>query len=263
MHGPLITLLTDFGTRDHYVAAMKGVILAINPLARIVDISHHIAPFQILEAAYTLSQAWHNFPDGTIHVAVVDPGVGSSRRPIVVRAGGHLFIGPDNGIFSLVLDSLGEYAASEITNPRYTAPNPGSTFHGRDIFAPIAAHVSTGVVYSEAGAPINDVRFLKSLRPLEISPLHWAGIVLHIDRFGNLITNFPSDKFPVKSDKSYVLLVGGIPVSQYHHYYGAAEPGIPFLIHGSSGYLEVSINQADAAATLGARAGQSLELRWR
>jgi S-adenosylmethionine hydrolase len=261
MPGPIITLLTDFGTRDHYVASMKGAILAINPAANIVDISHDIAPFQILEAAYTLSQAWHNFPAGTIHVAVVDPGVGSSRRPIVVHAGGHFFIGPDNGIFSLVLDRLGEYAAHEITNTRYMASNPSRTFHGRDIFTPVAAHISTSVVISRFGASIEDLTFIKSVHPLEIAPLKWEGIVLHVDRYGTFITNLPSDKFPVNSDKSYCLAVGGVSVSQYFHYYDAAAPGVPFLIHGSSGYLEVSMNQGDAAAFLGVRPGQPFEIR--
>lgn len=261
MPGPLITLLTDFGTRDHYVASMKGAILSINPTVRIVDISHQIAPFQILEAAYTLSQAWLNFPTGTIHIVVVDPGVGSTRRPILVKAAGHIFIGPDNGVFSLVLDRLPEYAATEITNPRYFARQPGRTFHGRDIFAPVATHLSAGAAIQEIGKRINDLHFLDSIRPLELSPRHWTGMILSVDRYGNLITNFPSDEFPITPEKSYVLKLGGSSVCRHHPYYDAAAPGTPFMIHGSSGYLEVSLNQADAAAQLGIEAGRTVELR--
>ncbi len=142
---PVITFLTDFGLADHYVAAMKGVVLGICPGAGMVDISHEIPAYGIVQGAWTLSQAWPYFPKGTIHVAVVDPGVGSSRRPIAVEAGGHLFVAPDNGLLTMVLRAQPEYRAYEITEPEFMRPTVSQTFHGRDIFAPAAAHLANGL----------------------------------------------------------------------------------------------------------------------
>lgn len=245
---PVITLTTDFGLKDHYVGAMKGVIAAIAPKAAVVDICHLVTPHNIVEGAFVLSQAYRYFPKGTIHVAVVDPGVGTARRPILAQAGGHLFVGPDNGIFSF----LDRAKFRLLENAKYFLPRQSTTFHGRDIFAPVAAHLAAGAKPKSFGPSIHDPIQL-DLKPQQTSPKHWTGLVLKADHFGNLITNLPSDLGRPKS-----LRIATHTITRTATTY---EKGTdPFLIPGSSGYLEISLSQASAEAALGCGAGTPLEL---
>jgi S-adenosyl-L-methionine hydrolase (adenosine-forming) len=256
MNRPVITLLTDFGTTDHYVAAMKGVILGICPDAQLVDITHQISPYQILEAAFTLSQAWPYFPPGSIHLIVVDPGVGSSRRPLLAEAGGHLFVAPDNGVLTLVRN----LKVRELTAKRFFRDPVSRTFHGRDIFAPVAAHLATGVPLGEFGSEIHDPVILPAGEPVETSPGVWTGTIVHVDHFGNIVTNFPA-KLSSELVNGFEVRLGEYGVSQYFQDYSTSRVGEVFLITGSSGYLEISSRQANAASRLGISIADKLILR--
>jgi S-adenosylmethionine hydrolase len=253
--------LTDFGLSDHYVGAMKGVMLGICPDAQLVDISHEITPFAITEGAYTLAQAWSCFPPGTVHLVVVDPGVGSARRPILAEAGGHVFIAPDNGVLTMALDAAGAHNIREISSARYFREPVSRTFHGRDIFAPAAAHVAAGTPVSELGEPIDDFVRLEIGSPVRTGEHEWTGLILRTDRFGNIITNFESRSFGWVSETRFELRVGAGTVQRFSRSYADGPRGEPFLIHGSAGYLEVSLNQGSASNLLSARAGGRAELR--
>jgi len=257
MNRPVITLVTDFGTTDHYVAAMKGVILGICPDAQLVDITHQIPPYQILEAAFTLSQAWPYFPAGSIHLIVVDPGVGSSRRPLLAEAGGHLFIAPDNGVLTLVRN----LRTRELTAERFFRNPVSRTFHGRDIFAPVAAHLATGVPLREFGSEIHDPVMLPAGEPVETSPRLWTGTILHVDHFGNIVTNFPAKLSSELVNGKFEVRLGEYRIYQYFQDYSSSEVGEVFLIPGSSGYLEISARQTNAAFRLGISMADKLTLR--
>ena len=262
MNRPVISLLTDFGSADHYVAAMKGVILGICPDAQIVDISHEITPYAIPEAAYTLAQAWRCFPNGTVHVIVVDPGVGSARRPIFAEVGGQRFVAPDNGVLEMVLDAEPKYRVREITAQVWFRQPVSQTFHGRDIFAPVAAHLASGVAVSRFGPLIKDCVRLGFSRPNKTKPNVWNGTVLKVDRFGNIITNFDSVIFRnLLENKSFRIRVGSGLVSRIFESYAAAPDDRPFAIHGSAGYVEISARQRSAAAFLGVFPGNDTQLR--
>jgi S-adenosyl-L-methionine hydrolase (adenosine-forming) len=243
-----ITLLTDFGTADYFVGAMKGVILSINPQAVIVDITHEIPAQDVAAGAWQLLAAYDTFPAGTIHVAVVDPGVGSARRAVVVSAGEHLFVGPDNGIFTHVYDRRPQFEAFHVTETKYFRQPVSNTFHGRDIFAPVAAALSTGVDPSFLGPPISDpIRLSISAEPQ----------IIHIDRFGNLITNITRDKFYQGAS----LLVNGNAITAFRNFFGedVGEPEEPFAIWGSAGFLEIAVNGGSAAEVLGAKRGDEIK----
>ncbi|HWF07817.1 MAG TPA: SAM-dependent chlorinase/fluorinase, partial [Bryobacteraceae bacterium] len=172
---PIITLLTDFGLTDHYVGVMKGVMLGICPQAQLVDISHEVTPYAITEGAYTLGQAWSYFPEGTVHLVVVDPGVGSARRPIILESSGHLFIGPDNGVFDFIYDAATDPIVREITATRYFRQPVSRTFHGRDVFSPVAARLAAGVGAAEFGPVIEDFVRLHFSKPVQSQPDTWTG----------------------------------------------------------------------------------------
>jgi len=264
MKRPVITLLTDFGLADHYTGAMKGIILGICPDAQLVDISHEIAPYAITEAAFTLAQAWACFPRGTVHLVVVDPGVGSARRPILVESAGHRFVAPDNGVLTMLYDAPHE--VREITASRFFRQPVSRTFHGRDIFAPIAAHVANGLAVSgrtagEFGNRIEDYVRLGFAKPARTGPKTWAGTILKIDRFGNLITNLDSETWQRLAAEPFEMKVGTCLVSRLASNYAEMQPGDPFVIGGSAGFLEVSLNRGSAARTTGARSGDAVELR--
>src|SRR5258708_15348981 len=174
MLNPLVTLTTDFGNRDHFVGVMKGVILGIAPRARIVDISHEIAPFEIADGAFTIAQAWRYFPKSTIHVVVVDPGVGSARRPILAEAGGHFFIAPDNGVLSMVFDAA-PHKVRVISNPKFMRREISRTFHGRDVFAPAAAHLAKGAQPAAFGKLIHDYIRAGIAQPVRLGSASWRG----------------------------------------------------------------------------------------
>jgi S-adenosylmethionine hydrolase len=261
MNRPVITLLTDFGTSDHYVGAMKGVMLGICPDAQLVDITHEIRPYQIADAAFTLSQAWPYFPAGSIHLIVVDPGVGSSRRPLVAEADGHIFVAPDNGVLTLVQNSAAGFNARQISAERFFRQPVSRTFHGRDIFAPVAAHLAQGVRPEEFGNRIGDPVTLPFANPLRTGPESWTGTVLHVDRFGNIVTNFRWPDFSEVVRTRFEIGISASRVNVYYANYSSAAQGEFFVINGSSGYLEISSNQQDAASLLAVSAGSEIKLR--
>jgi S-adenosylmethionine hydrolase len=243
-------LLTDFGTADYFAGALKGVILSINPKAVITDITHEIPTQDIAAGAFTLLAAYDTFPAGTIHVAVVDPGVGSARRPIVVSAGEHVLVGPDNGLFTYVYDRERSVQVFHITASQYFRQPTSTTFHGRDIFAPIAAALSTGVEPASLGPRISD--------PIRLS-IPDAPTIIHVDRFGNLITNITRDVLPEGAS----LLVNGRLITAFRSFYGEESGDEPFGIWGSAGFLEIAVNGGSAAEVLGAKREDPIELRKR
>ncbi|MGA2741552.1 MAG: SAM-dependent chlorinase/fluorinase [Bryobacteraceae bacterium] len=259
MAAPLITLTTDFGLSDHYVGAMKGVILGICPRARIVDISHGVGAFGIAEAAFTLSQAYPYFPRGTAHVVVVDPGVGTSRRPILAQAAGQYFVAPDNGVLSMMY-AREKHKVRAISNARYFLRPVSSTFHGRDVFSPVAAHLASGIAPARFGKPITDYLRLDSDKPARTGRRTWSGAVLKVDRFGNLVTNFLAEDFPDLDKRAFAMAAGPQRIGVFAHNYAERGSGEPFLILGSAGYYEISVGQASAAKILGCAAGAPLEL---
>ena len=259
MPRPLITLTTDFGTSDHFVGVMKGVILGICPDARIVDISHEVKPFEIAQGAFLLAQAYPYFPAGTIHVAVVDPGVGTARRPLLVEAAGQRFVGPDNGVLAMVYSDI-PHKARHITNDAYFLQPVSRTFHGRDVFSPVAAYLATGVRPAKFGKLVEDHLKVAFDKPQRTARRVWSGVVLHVDRFGNLITNLHTRDFPSFGAKPFELAIGTRKLHRLALNYAEVEPGEAFLIVGSSGFLEVAANQLSAAKLLGCGPGAPCEL---
>ena len=253
----MITLLTDFGTADHFVGVMKGVIAAIAPGVPVVDLSHEVPAYDVMTGAFLLEQSWRYFPKGTVHVAVVDPGVGSARRGILVEAEGHLFVGPDNGIFSFVLGDR----ARVLDKPAFWLPTVSATFHGRDVFAPVAAYLSTGVKPARMGGWILDAHRLTGLVPTSFSPGAWTGVVLHVDRFGNVITNFSVAQFPDLSERRFEMVGGARRSETWARTYASCPDGVLCLIPGSSGYYEISMKEGSAAVRTGLAAGAVVELK--
>jgi S-adenosylmethionine hydrolase len=244
----IITLATDFGTRDTYVAEMKGVILGIAPSVRLVDVTHDVEPQQVAEAALAVDGAAAFFPRGTIHLAVVDPGVGTPRRGLVIVAGEQCFVGPDNGLFTPTL-LRGGWTAFELAAPEYRRPAVSRTFHGRDVFAPAAAHLALGVEPERFGCPVRDPVCLP-WPAARRTPAGVAGEVIHVDRFGNLITSIRAGDLPLDP----VVQVAGrsAPVA---HAYGSAAAGQLIGLVGSSGRLEVAVTEGSAALVLGVDRG--------
>jgi S-adenosylmethionine hydrolase len=262
MPAPVITLTTDFGLSDHYVGVMKGVIVSICPRARIVDISHGVGAFEIAEAAFTISQAYRYFPRGTVHLVVVDPGVGTSRRPILAQAAGQNFIAPDNGVLSMIY-AREKHKVRAISSVRYFLQPVSNTFHGRDIFAPAAAHLAAGVAPARFGKPIADYLRLDFDKPVRTGRRAWTGAILKVDRFGNLVTNFSVEDFPDLDKRGFEMAAGPQRIGMLARHYAERGPGEPFLIVGSAGYYEISVGQASAAKLLGCAAGAPLELTLR
>ena len=227
------------------MGAVKGAIVSVNPNVVIVDVTHEIPAQDIEAGAFMLFAAYKTFPHGTVHVAVVDPGVGSARRPIIVTANDQFFVGPDNGIFSYIYDREPSHRTFHVTAEEYFRPDPSSTFHGRDIFAPVAAALSAGVSPEQFGPLIDDEVRLPSLE----TPLR----IIHIDRFGNCVTNISRERFEGKS-----LLINGRTISAVRNFYGEAPAVEIFAIWGSTGFLEVSVNGGSAARILVAKRGDAV-----
>ena len=272
---PVITLTTDFGYDDPYVAAVKGAILNINPAATIVDISHTIRPQDVLQAAFILDGAYRYFPKQTVHVAIVDPGVGSERRAVVLKTPSAMFVAPDNGILSYIIDDLfsieGQSAieqtqgltevvfkkgleAAAITDPRFWRHPVSPTFHGRDIFAPVAAGLSLGISPFEFGEKINSLHLLPIAKPSLDPDGNVIGQVLHVDRFGNLITNIRSNSL---RGKNITIDVGGRRIQGMSDYYAQGE-GI-MAVTGSSGYIEISLRDGSACDFLAVEVGDEVK----
>ena len=251
----LITLMTDFGTSDHYVGVMKGVILGINPQAQIVDITHTIPPQDIHRAAFLIESAYRYFPTGTIHLIVVDPGVGSERSAIVCQTQTAYFVCPDNGIITHLLLNEEPIHTVTVENSTYLLPQVSSTFHGRDIFAPVAAHLSRGVSIDKLGNPVTNPVQLPIPKP-EVTNETIIGHVIWIDSFGNLITNISHEILESLGGQNNVVIHAGIAkIDRLNHSYAESAVGDPLAIIGSSNRLEISINQGDAAQVLGLKRG--------
>ncbi|HQU83523.1 MAG TPA: SAM-dependent chlorinase/fluorinase [Pyrinomonadaceae bacterium] len=235
-----IALLTDFGTRDYYVGAMKGVILSINENANIIDISHEIEPQNIRSASFVLANCFQNFPAKTIFVAVVDPGVGSERKAILVETDKYYFIAPDNGLLSFVFENVENFRIFELTNREFFAENVSNTFHGRDIFAPVAAHLSLGISPEMFGNRVNNYKVIKQTKDFENAE------IIHIDRFGNLVTNLRQENLPEK----FAIEIGETLINKICRFYAEAEDDELIMILGSSGFLEISAKGSSAAEIL-------------
>lgn len=259
MLNPLITLTTDFGTSDHFVGVMKGVIYGIAPKARVVDISHEVGAFQITEAAFTISQAYRYFPVKTIHVAVVDPGVGSARRPLLAEMAGQYFIAPDNGLLSMVF-AAEKATVRHVETEQYFLQPLSRTFHGRDVFAPVAAYLGAGVPPSNFGPLIEDYLRLNIGQATQTGKRNWTGCVLKVDHFGNLITNLHIDEFPGVRSRPFEINAGLQTLTRLALTFSEGTQGELFVIVGSSGFLEVAANQASAAKLLGCGVGSPVEL---
>lgn len=257
---PVVTLLTDFGTRDHFAGVLQGAILSVCPAAKIVEITHEVTAFDILEGAFLLAQSWRYFPNGTVHLAVVDPGVGTNRRPMIVEAGGHFFVGPDNGLFSMLYLEE-EHTVRHASDERFFRHPVSATFHGRDVFAPLAGHLACGVSPAELGSLIDDYMRLPIEKPVRTARRGWTGAVLKIDRFGNMITNFRADEFARVHQQPFEVLAGLQAIEKVEKNYASAAPGEIFFIEGSSGYFEIAASQASAAKLLGCAVGAPIELR--
>jgi len=254
-----ITLTTDFGLHDGYAGVMRGVIWGIAPLARVADLSHQVGPQNILEGALILSRHGRFFPPGTIHIGVVDPGVGTPRRPIAARLGGQYFTGPDNGLCSLLLDEAEKAGGSveiiHLDQPRYWLPEVSAVFHGRDIFAPVAAHLLNGVPLNKMGTPIEDPVRLHIPRPVREGNRRLAR-VLYIDIFGNIAANIRHED--LGEFTGFNLDISGVSVRRFVYAYGEAAPGELVALIGSSGYLEVAEVNGNASRRLGVAAGDPI-----
>ena len=252
----IITLTTDFGDKDGFAGVMKGVMLGINPDVRIVDVSHSIERQSVDEAAFVVFNSYRYFPEGTIHVVVVDPGVGSSRRVILVNVMNHLFLAPDNGVLRYVLS--GDDIAYAVTNKAYFLKDVSATFHGRDVFAPAAAHISRGVSCTEFGPRVYNYMRGESFNP-EISEDGAAGRILYCDRFGNIVTNIAKDDLPDDYSKGAVRVrVGDVTIEGLSEYYASGEKGMPIALFGSAGFIEVAVNYGDAAQSIGVGCGDDV-----
>jgi S-adenosylmethionine hydrolase len=250
MKNSFITLLTDFGTKDHYVASMKGTILSINPQCTLIDITHHISPHDINEGAFTLANAYSFFPKGTIHLSVIDPGVGGSRKPILIVTPNYLFVGPDNGLFTYALKREKVKKVVALTNQNFFLSHMSTTFHGRDLFAPVAAYLSLGVKPNEFGPKLDSWVELDFERP-SIRGGKLIGEILHIDAFGNLISNINGEQlFHFVKDRPFVNRIGGRTIKGLKRGYREGKKNEPMALIGSGGLLEISVREGNAQKML-------------
>jgi S-adenosyl-L-methionine hydrolase (adenosine-forming) len=259
----LITFTTDFGLTEHHVGVMKGVIHSINPAAQIVDISNAVQSFDLLDGALAISQAYSYFPKDTVHLVVVDPGVGSSRRPILVSAGQYQFVAPDNGVLSFIYEREERVSVRHITSEHYFRSPVSNTFHGRDVFAPVAAYLSKGVDTAKFGDPISDYIRFAAPRPKTVAPNAWKAVVLKTDKFGNLITNITPNDVPQLFDgtaQAFTINIGKAQVNKLCSSYSQGGSGELFAILGSAGFLEISTNRGAASRLAGADKGSEVSL---
>lgn len=260
----VVTLLTDFGDRDYFVASMKGVILGINTQVRILDLSHHITPHCIEEAAFFLKSCYQYFPDGTIHVVVVDPGVGSIRRPLLVSTSRYFFVAPDNGVLSHIYDDEElSVEVREIENKQYRLDSEGATFDGRDVFAPAAAWLTRGQVPGSYGRLIRDYKTL-SLEEPQIRGKVLAGRIMYVDHFGNLISNIkPYDLQSLRDvtkNQDISVHMGSVTIEGIKANYGEGSQDAPQALINSNGNLEIFLKEGHAARCLEAKVGDSIEI---
>jgi S-adenosyl-L-methionine hydrolase (adenosine-forming) len=260
---PIITLTTDFGTNDHFVGVMKGVILDITPEAEIVDICHSVQAFDVLDGALTISQAYSYFPTRTVHVVVVDPGVGTARRPILASSDKYHFVAPDNGVLSLVYAREERIHVRHVTSEHYFLQPVSNTFHARDIFAPVAAYLAKEVDSLKFGDEVEDYTKFSAPKPKAVDANRLRGVVLKVDKFGNLITNITPQDAPMlfgAASKGFKIVVGSREITEIHNAYAEGAPGEVFGVLGSMGFLEIAANRAAAAQLTGAGKGNEVSI---
>ncbi len=261
MRNPIITLLTDFGTKDHYVASMKGVILNINPQCILIDISHQVNPHDIQKGAFLLANTYSYFPKGTIHLSVVDPGVGGGRKAILLVTQNYFFVGPDNGLFTLVARREKVKQVVVLTKRKYFLPKVSMTFHGRDIFAPVAAHLSLGIKPSVFGYEIGSLEELEFEKPI-IKERKLLGEILHIDTFGNLVSNIDEEKlFRFIQSRPFVIRAGREAIYGLKKGYWEGKKGELIALLGSGGFLEISVREGNAQKMLGVKRGDTIKIQ--
>ena len=261
MPNAIITLTTDYGLNDHLVGTLKGVILKINPEATIVDITHNVAPFDLLDGALAIGSAFSYFPPRTIHVVVVDPGVGTERRPLLVTADNQYYIAPDNGVLSMIFEREESLTVRHITAEHYYLQPVSRTFHGRDVFAPVAAWLSKGWQTASMGEEITDYKKFAMPKPKSADGVT-KGIVLRVDSFGNLITNFRAEDLPESalSNGEVKFQIGTHAVSRMVPTFASGEAGEPVAYVGSSGFVEIAVNKGSASRTLSIGRGTAVVL---
>lgn len=254
---PVVAFLTDFGQNDGDVGVLKGVVLNISPDAHTIDITHEVAPQNVASGAWILAASYRYFPKGTVYVCVVDPGVGSTRLPIALHAGDWFFVGPDNGLFSYVLAEQPFHEAVALSNTAYHLPDTSHTFHGRDIFSPVGAHIANGVPLAELGPKLNAAQLIRLDfgQPVRHSSQIEARIV-HVDHFGNLITSIPLSMVPDLFSSPHVQLSSAtqsVKITERRRFFseGASDSTAPFIYGDSSGYVGVAVRNGSAAQTLG------------
>ena len=262
-HRPIVTLTTDFGISDHFVGTMKGVILDIAPDAEIVDISHAVQAFDVLDGALTISQAYSYFPTRTVHLVVVDPGVGTARRPIIASTDLYHFVAPDNGVLSLIYGREDRLRVRHVSSQHYFREPISNTFHARDIFAPVAAYLAKGVDSEKFGDEIDDYVRFNSPKPKPVNSETLRGVVLKVDRFGNLITNITPQDAPMlflEQPPAFKIVVGKQEVTEMKTSYADGAPNEIFGILGSMGFLEIATNRGPAAQILGVGKGSDVSV---
>ena len=260
---PIITLTTDFGLNDHFVGTMKGVILAIEPEAQIIDICHSVQAFDVLDGALTISQAYSYFPSGTVHMVIVDPGVGTERRPLIVTSERHHFVAPDNGVLSLIYQREQRLSARHVTGEHYFLQPISNTFHARDVFSPVAAYLSKGVDPVKFGEEVSDFVRFSAPKPKPVNESTLRGVVLKVDRFGNLITNITPQDAPMlfaEDASGFKIVIGKREITEIKDAYALGAPGEVFGILGSMGYLEIAANRGAAAQIMGAGKGSDVNI---
>ena len=260
---PIITITTDFGEDDHFVGVMKGVILNINPDVTIVDINHQVKSYDIFDGAYSLSQSYHVFPPGTIHLVVVDPGVGSERRPIIVQSKNYRFVAPDNGVLSMVYEREESVEVRHVTSDHFFRKPVSNTFHGRDIFAPVAAWLSRGMEGKKFGDVITDYARFTSVRPNWESGTLLKGLAIKVDKFGNVITNISPGDVPQmfgENPRAFRIRINGREITRIHESFTAGDASEIFAVVGSSGFIEICTNRGSAAKVLNVNRGAEVEL---
>ncbi len=252
----IITLLTDFGEQDGFIGVIKGVIYGINPAARIVDITHYITPQDIEAGAFILNNSYQYFPKGTVHLAVVDPGVGTDRRVLAVQTDNYFFVAPDNHILKYIFHECETFTVVDVLNKKYFLDEISTTFHGRDIFSPVAAHLSNGIALDELGERITDFDRGEVIEPMQ-SDNKLIGRIIYIDRFGNLITNINQSQI-IKHEIS--VHIGANTIDKLSNFYSEVEHGKPVAVIGSSGYLEIAVRNGNAQKQLGVNRSDVVEL---
>jgi len=260
---PIVTLTSDFGLNDHFVGNIRGVILDIVPEAQIVDICHAVQAFDVLDGAITIAQAYSYFPNGTVHMVIVDPGVGTARRPILLSTERHTFVAPDNGVLSMIYAREERVRVCHVTAEHYFLQPVSNTFHARDIFAPVAAYLAKGVEPGKFGEEVTDFVRFNAPKPKPVDEKTWRGVVLKVDRFGNLITNITPQDVPVlfqSAPPPFKIAAGKREITEIHSSYAEGAPNEVFGILGSMGYLEIAANRAAAAQIVGAGKGSEVNV---